>query len=112
MPGTAYYAATKFGESRASQSLLPGWNLVAERLRLPALEGFSETLASELDPAWNIRVGDTVFFVPLNGPRLTRSSIGHRHRAGAVRYERVHGARPVGTRAPRLQQAGAPSGSL
>ena len=57
-PGVSYYCATKFGECmRAVNGKALDY---AERvcLSLLALEGFSEGLAQELDPAWNIKVSD------------------------------------------------------
>ena len=95
VPGTAYYSATKFGES--SQACSSRESRQGGLKWLPwcfaALEGFSETLASELDPAWNIKVSDAS---PLPST-LTWSStdageaLGHHCRTGTVRHERSQG---------------------
>ena len=50
MPTVSYYSASKFGEQFLCSSRW--WRIDA----CTALEGFSASLAQELDPAWNIKV--------------------------------------------------------
>ena len=50
MPTVSYYSASKFGEQFLCSSRW--WRIDA----CAALEGFSASLAQELDPAWNIKV--------------------------------------------------------
>ena len=54
-PGMTYYSASKFGTSRSS-SESPGGMLAETDGDSAALGGYSEALAGELDPAWNIKV--------------------------------------------------------
>ncbi|KAH9894798.1 NAD(P)-binding protein [Cubamyces lactineus] len=60
-PGGAFYVASKFGKpvlrGHAQCMLYPLRKTdIAPLLRFAALEGLTESLAQELDPAWNIKI--------------------------------------------------------
>lgn len=55
-PGPGYYVASKFGECVKMLTSTCSEQHVHEDTLIPALEGITESLAAELDPAWNIKV--------------------------------------------------------